>query len=36
MLNVSNDDERNAHDSTNHDHVFAPPNSELVGKNIYL
>ncbi|XP_047034207.1 guanine nucleotide-releasing factor 2 isoform X4 [Helicoverpa zea] len=32
MLNVSNDEERNAHDSTNHDHVFAtPPSSELVG-----
>ncbi|XP_075986233.1 C3G guanyl-nucleotide exchange factor isoform X3 [Anticarsia gemmatalis] len=31
MLNVSNDEERNAHDA-NHDHVFAtPPNSDLVG-----
>ncbi|XP_022829505.1 guanine nucleotide-releasing factor 2 isoform X2 [Spodoptera litura] len=32
MLNVSNDEERNAHDTNNHDHVFAtPPNSDLVG-----
>ncbi|XP_068628338.1 guanine nucleotide-releasing factor 2 isoform X3 [Battus philenor] len=32
MLNVSNDEERNAHDSINHDQVFAtPPNSDLVG-----
>ncbi|KAH9638417.1 hypothetical protein HF086_007724 [Spodoptera exigua] len=32
MLNVSNDEERNVHDTNNHDHVFAtPPNSDLVG-----
>ncbi|XP_072936173.1 guanine nucleotide-releasing factor 2 isoform X5 [Epargyreus clarus] len=32
MLNVSNDEERHAHDSINHDQVFTtPPNSDLVG-----
>ncbi|CAH2068495.1 unnamed protein product, partial [Iphiclides podalirius] len=32
MLNVSNDEDRNTHDSINHDQVFVtPPNSDLVG-----
>lgn len=32
MLNVSNDEERNTHDSMNHEVFVTPPNSDLVGK----
>ncbi|CAH2100040.1 unnamed protein product [Euphydryas editha] len=31
MLNVSNDEERNTHDSMNHEVFVTPPNSDLVG-----
>ncbi|XP_045760965.1 guanine nucleotide-releasing factor 2 isoform X3 [Maniola jurtina] len=31
MLNVSNDEDRNAHDSMNHEVFVTPPNSDLVG-----
>ncbi|XP_052737237.1 guanine nucleotide-releasing factor 2 isoform X2 [Bicyclus anynana] len=31
MLNVSNDEDRNAHDSMNHDVFITAPNSDLVG-----